>query len=230
MIIGRESPFRRLRADLQPDQAAFLDGVRIAAEMLDVAYGRLSELLWAATQSFDDKDLAVPTAPILLDAWAIVDAVHRLRLLLDHTPGLKKSDSSYKLFIRKTKAATQFRGTIQHLNEWLQNMAANGWPVWGTIAWVAVADPQTRILHSCVLVSGRVQPGTRDMINPAGKTVVRHVDHVTLHCRDQEICLTDMRNEVETIVRAIEPSLAEHTENHPTLAADIFVRVTLRPR
>jgi hypothetical protein len=101
-----------LRADLAPQQASILDGIRISAEMPDVAYPRLTEHLW---QFRNEEKQAAPVASLFLDGWAIVDSVHRLRHLLDQIAGLKKGGTKNQIFQRKTGAATTSRTIIQHL-------------------------------------------------------------------------------------------------------------------
>ena len=82
------------------------------AEMVDVAYSRLCKNLWEVTNT---EELKASVAPLFLDAWSIVDSVHRLRELLDQMPGLKKNTSAYQSFVRKTKIAKDFRNTAQHM-------------------------------------------------------------------------------------------------------------------
>jgi hypothetical protein len=225
MIITADSPFRRLHANLDPRQACFLDGIRISAEMLDVAYTRLTDLLWQAT----NQDKIVGFAPLVLDAWAIIDSVHRLRHLLDEMPRLKKNTPKYKLFEKKTRAVIAFRNTIQHLRGEMTAMADHGWPVWGELSWLAVVDRASGEIQTCTMVPGRVQSGSRHLINPVGKSFTGPIDHVTLTCKSDRVSVSELYTEAEKIIKALEPSLCQQIEGQPTQAADIIVKVICIP-
>lgn len=222
MIIEKDSPFRRLRADLAPQQASFLDGIRISAEMTDVAYNRLSDSLWKVS---NENQLIIPAACLFLDAWAIIDSVHRLRDLMEQMPGLKKNGPKYQLFQRATQSVSDFRNIVQHLRGELNEMANHGWPVWGSIAWIAVLDPESRLVSSCAIIPGRIQSVELDILNPADRTIVRRIDHITLSCKSDQISLTQLFEEVGKIVRFLEPCLNEFTADLPTLPSDFYCYV-----
>ena len=117
-----------------------------------------------------------------LDAWSIVDSVHRLRELLEQLPGFARAKSpSYQVFVRKTADVEDFRNTIQHLRTELPQYAQNGWPVWGVLDWVAVVDEAEGLLRMCAIVAGRILSGECFLCNPLGKAIEQPVDHVTLH-------------------------------------------------
>src|ERR1700722_14623995 len=138
MIISEDSPFRRLPADLNAEQAAFLDGVRYAADMVGLSYERLKLAL--RKLATEEKPGQVYFTAAFQDAWSIVDSVHRLRRILGHMPGMTNSTPRYKLFARRTAVAEELRNRIQHLGERLKAVASDGEPVWGTLAWTTVVE------------------------------------------------------------------------------------------
>jgi hypothetical protein len=227
LILTEQSRFRRIRADLHPHQASFIDGIRFSIETLDVAYSRLCGCLDRISRMPNAGDSGVSTAIALLDAWAVIDAVHRLRELLNQMPGLKKNSPTLQLFIRNTEDASEFRNTIQHLRGELKEMSERGWPAWGSLTWLFVADPTTRIVHSCLMIPGRVQSGAQNIINPLDHVITNTIDVVTLHCKDRKLSLTALYRQTEKIVRALEPGLAAHIENESTHAADLLVRMEM---
>lgn len=79
MIIGDESPLRRLPGQLDRKQMLYLDGIRYSIEMADLAHLRLQQtLLDLANHSNDSDPVHLYFVAAVQDAWSIVDSVHRL--------------------------------------------------------------------------------------------------------------------------------------------------------
>jgi len=75
-FIPDDSPVRRPPEGLSRRQLLILDGLRFAAEMATLAYERLTaELAAIARMQGPPSTRAIASA--MLDAWSIVDAVHR---------------------------------------------------------------------------------------------------------------------------------------------------------
>lgn len=226
MIVSDQSPLRRLHANLNPHQGSFLDGIRISGEMIDVAYSRMCEHLWDSANS---ETLPMPVAAVFLDAWAVIDSVHRLRHLLAQFPGLRKKQfPTYRQFEQTTAKASAFRNTIQHLRNELRTMGVEGWPSWGSLSWFAVINPSAGILRYCEVVPGRVQTGKRNVTNPAGMAFAGRVDHVYLSCKADRVSLSELYEQSEKMIQAIEPSLTKFIAEQPTLAADFILKITFQ--
>jgi len=73
MIIGPDSPLRRLPTALDRKQALFLDGIRFSVEMADLAYQRLRHTLLNFESSFDRSAAYSPGVVAMIDAWVIID-------------------------------------------------------------------------------------------------------------------------------------------------------------
>lgn len=66
-----------------------MDGIRHAVEIIELAYIRLSETLTsAALNPPSSSELPKLLATALLDAWSIVDAIDRFRMLCLQIPGI----------------------------------------------------------------------------------------------------------------------------------------------
>ena len=114
----------------------FLDGIRYSIEIADLAYGRL--YAWAAqvTKTGEDgkgNDRTVYRG-VIGDAWAMIDAVHRLRRLLDNMPRLKRG-LAIKGFLAVTKDVSTIRHRVQHLDEQIRTLAQKQLPTWGSVSW-----------------------------------------------------------------------------------------------
>lgn len=92
-ILGPDSALRRVPVALDHCQRLFVDGRRFSIEMPDVAYTRLcASALQIGGQDLDAELRPAPDTwsipVIMLDAWSVVDAVQRLRTLIEGFPGL----------------------------------------------------------------------------------------------------------------------------------------------
>ena len=223
MIIGPDSPFVQLPKNLDPRQALFLDGIRFAAQMVDLAHGRLCDTLFglATSDRSDGADIGPGSVAALLDAWAIVDAINRLRDLQHQMPGLKKR-AGYKVFMQYTEPFAELRNILQHLNNEIPQMASDGYPVWGVLRWFVLLDPESFTGRSCVLVAGRFTEGQYQVVNPASKEIRSRVDHVTLTCKQTEASLSDGMRTVESMVKAVEPSLEKSFAGSPRSGTDLL--------
>src|SRR5215813_5594421 len=111
-LIPDDSPLRHLRNYFSREQALFFDGIRYAAEMADIAYWRLFDLLQEMSSLHDTELTTRQIATAMLDVWSVVDSVHRLRDLLD-VPGVPH-DTWWQLFMRRTSDIADLRDEIQH--------------------------------------------------------------------------------------------------------------------
>src|SRR5690242_17559633 len=91
MIIGPDSELRKIPAALDPKQAFFIEGVRVCIEMIDFAHQRLQRTLFEIDRLIADKKAPEQNlyTSALLDAWSIVDSIHRLSDMGRHFPNVK---------------------------------------------------------------------------------------------------------------------------------------------
>ena len=94
-IIKTDSPLWKLPQGLHPLQGSFFDAIRLSVQFIDVTYLRLNEALTQLTLTTDRSLQLGPNA--LMDAWAIIDAVHRLRTLVRRVPHYREGALSKKL-------------------------------------------------------------------------------------------------------------------------------------
>src|ERR1044072_4098519 len=141
ILIPDDSPIRRLLDDFSREQALIFDGIRYAAEMADIAYWRLFDLLEQMSFLPSDQLTTRQIAAAMVDVWSIVDSVNRLRDLLKEVPGVRH-DVWWELFMRRTKEISELRNDIQHQigKARLQALVANAGQIWGFLSWAEVRD------------------------------------------------------------------------------------------
>lgn len=136
LLVPEDSPLRRPPPELSRQQVLFLDGIRYAAEMADVAYQRLFEGLMLLADSPAEPSTR-DIARLMLDAWSIVDAVHRFVDLVSAMPGLAHGPW-LRVLRERCEDLLALRDDIQHQNE--RAVAVPGQPnqLWGYLSWAAV--------------------------------------------------------------------------------------------
>lgn len=143
VLIPDDSLLRRLRDDFSREQVLIFDGIRYAAEMADIAYWRLFDLLQEMSSLHNTELTTRQIAIAMLDVWSVVDSVHRLRDLLNDLPGVPKK-TWFDLFLKRTQNVADLRDAIQHQvgksRARIQSLVANAEQIWGFLSWAEVRD------------------------------------------------------------------------------------------
>ena len=170
MFIDEISPFRRIPNQTNRKQMLFFDGIRYSVEMADLAHERLRETLYEIAQSpHAPEPNPHDFASAVLDAWSIVDLVHRLRGLLEQAPGIQQKSPPLLSFMKKTADVEKLRNSVQHLNQQIHKIADLNIPVWGALSWAARLDPELKSIWTCTLVAGTFFERTEPLVDPRGK-------------------------------------------------------------
>lgn len=224
MIIDDNSPFRRIPAQTNRKHLLFYDGIRYSVEMADLAHSRLRETLYEIAQSPHAPDPASHDfASAVLDAWSIVDLMHRLRGLIEQAPGIKQKSPSLVSFMKKTADVERLRNSVQHLNQQIHKIADLNIPVWGALSWVTLLDPELRSVWTCTLVAGTFFERSEPLINPLGKQFSPPVDLITLEASNCSVSLSDAMRSVEQVVRSLEDHLREQFKDLPNMGRDMLL-------
>jgi hypothetical protein len=219
-LISASSPLRRLPAAFDVRQRLFLDGIRYAIEMTELAYRRLATTALAVARS--DRPAPWHFPAMMLDAWSIVDSVHRLRALVRQMPKLRKSATEHELLMRTTTDVDGLRNAVQHQVGEFTKLADNGGYAWGYISW-ACLNPKLDGCRSCVLVAGAVANGTIESVNPVGKPFHWEVDHVTLTAYETSVDLSSVVRNVGKYTGYLEMLVSHAIEGHPSRGSDFFL-------
>ncbi|MBW8003224.1 MAG: hypothetical protein FVQ80_14585 [Planctomycetes bacterium] len=222
MLIEKDSSLRRIPLRLDDRQAAFLDGLRLSFEMIDIAYKRLSTKLeeFNVEESKTHNNL-YDFASIFLDAWSIVDAIYRIRELVSGMPRLSKRGAKMQVFLRSTEIVETFRHIIQHLRGEIDHIVQSGWTTWGTILFLRRKESD---VFSVALLPGRIKKGSFDIINPVGKEISGSISEITLCVQDaRRINISDLYSRVADFVKGLEQACAKEWKDEPLAASDMTV-------
>lgn len=118
-----------------------LDGLRYSFAIALSCHARVRSTLRtfeADSQSGAPADAAIQ---VVADAWGMIDATQRIRLLIERAPVLPKNKPDFRVFKDGTSAVEPLRHYVQHINNEVTTIAGQAQPLWGTISWASEVNP-----------------------------------------------------------------------------------------
>ena len=207
-MIKPDSIFYRLPTELDRKQALFLDGIRHAAEIAQLAYRRLQHTLTKIATN-DDTPKSSAYAAAYLDAWSFVDAVDRFRLLLELLPNFQPGSppSGQKSFFEVAAPVRQLRNVADHLAQRADYVVARQGTALGSLSWFTVTDLSKYQGLLCVVVPGTTQVGSHPAKVPAGKIMDVPTGYIHLTAGEHMANLSEVFGNMSEFVAILEASL-----------------------
>ncbi|WP_150113181.1 hypothetical protein [Methylobacter tundripaludum] len=232
LLLGRHSVLRRIPVNVDPKQAIFLDGIRHAVEIMDVAYSRLRDSLTnlALTPPASDE-LPDIFSHILLDAWAFIDAVDRFCILYMQMPGIKIG--SKRDGIPTLQEATQefqnLRNVADHLAQRADLVVSQNGTAFGELSWLTGVQLQPEVIAwHCTLRPGTLRSDPAAQTNPIVSTLDWPTDSIRLSAGGYEGNLSQVRTHIAIRIRHLEAQLQsvfqQPTQAQVPVLNDMFVR------
>lgn len=232
-MIDFDSPLRRLPPGLSPEQSITLDGIRHAAEVATLAYRRLTQALTQiaidppepATEQSADAMTAV-----YLDAWAIIDAVDRLRMLVKLLPMDEATRASHDELDKALQDVRSARNVSDHLAQRISYVVAKGLPAFGALGWFTLTREYGGF--SCALIPGTFfEKLSASLVNPAGKPFRPPTDMVTMFVGEHRVSLSEAMATGKTMVAGVEAGISQAVHAHGLegkhMGADMTFRVEM---
>lgn len=195
-MIAPGSLLDRIPQEVERRQILNLEAIVLSLQLIETDYRSIESRLTGRDP--EEEDITT----ILGAAWGIVDASHRLRLLVGALPGLTHNPP-YESFMRALRPVENLRHGLQHLDERIASLAAENSPVWGYLTWLEPI-PENKIL-SRLMVPGSIAEGmSLSVINPIGKEIHAPFDHLHLNAFEQELNLSALRRSCQTFVSRLE--------------------------
>ena len=226
LMIQPDSRLWKLPQGLDPYQASFLDAVRLSVQFIDVAYDRIESALNRLTLATDRSLGLGPIA--LMDAWALVDAVHRLRVLVSGMPRYKKRTPSKGLFLRRTVDVVALRNSFQHLVNDLPALTQSDLPVLGALTWVRPISTIDRTLSIETFIPGQfrgVHPSSQVAVP---SSVPDRLSQIQLWLDERSVDITKLRHAVSELVLALEHAQTSMPVDPPPAPCDFMAQVTVQ--
>jgi hypothetical protein len=226
-----DSILRKLPAVIDPKQMLFFDGIRHCAEICDFSYCRLKDVLTSIANDAEyPREL---TTAAFVDAWSIVDAMHRFKSLwklqpnATLTPPLAPAQSIDQEFSDVVKV----RNVADHLAQQADRIVKKNGNALGELSWVTVnsTDPFSGL--SCVLLPGTAKNGKHswhvpqkgDVIEvPTGKVRIR----AGTNQADLSVAMVCLARRIENLESALASAFSGIVDQKAN-DLDIVIRATL---
>ncbi|MBL6986874.1 MAG: hypothetical protein ISR72_07525 [Methylobacter sp.] len=232
LLLGRDSALKRIPVNINPKQAIFLDGIRHAVEIMDVAYSRLRDALTnLALTPPTSNELPDISSHIFLDAWAFVDAVDRFRMLYMQMPGIKfgaKKDGIPTLQ-EATQEFRNLRNVADHLAQRADLVVSRNGAALGELSWLTGIQLQPEVIAwHCTLRPGTLRSAPPIPTNSIVSTLDWPTDSIRLSAGGYEGNLSEIRAHIAIRIRHIEAQLQsvfqQPTQAQVSVINDMFMR------
>jgi hypothetical protein len=223
VLFADTSPLHVMPDNLNVTQMLVLDGISTSIDAINIAYRDLQAELLEFNRTMDQHRPPgrALTVPAVMNAWAIIDAAHRLRLLVPRLRGLKHGPAVTS-FLKSVAPTEPFRHVVQHLDEKIGKLVADGQPVWGSLSWAYIDGAHAKTIRIGLLMPGAARaPMELPMVNPLGKRVAIPIGLVTLSAAGETVCLSDIVSVVRRFAGRLEHSVTAAFSTLPdTLGAE----------
>jgi hypothetical protein len=207
MVLKDDSPLHRLPPGYPVPLVQMLDGIRYAIALADLSYTRLRQTLATAFQEPGTRPVPFRIATAaFLDAWSMIDSMHRLGKLLWDTV-TKDAIPEVEVFLEAVRSVRELRNSFQHAEERVKDAAPFPMPgvppLWGTLECLA---PGADRRHAKSL---SITPGNRTFRWARSEIVgcpypSPPVDHVALTAFDVAVSLTKLHDALAPLGPALE--------------------------
>jgi hypothetical protein len=229
MLFDDTSALLRIPSSANAEDVMYLDAMRYAAEMLQLSFDRLCNSLLHLPLVDDGTRHRFLSVSAIQDAWAMIDSGDRLRSLIKSSKLLKAHPELCSSFIESILPIRDLRNTVQHLDHKIPSLAANEWPVWGTLKWFEWQEPPHKGISCLLHAGGHVTKRPMLIQEPARGSDAVGISGVVLGSRGAEVSLHLLRENVFHFSQSLEKimqnefELATSTER----LADAFLQVTV---
>jgi hypothetical protein len=211
VLLGRDSVLRKLPVNLEPKQALFLDGIRHAAEILDVTYGRLRKSLTKlALHPPTPDEIPEVFTHVFLDAWGFVDAIDRFRMMYSKMPGLifGKPKDGIPPLLEVTQEFRNLRNVADHLATRADYVLSRNGSAMGELSWLTGVELQPEVIAwHCTLRPGTLQAAPVQQTGPILSTLDWPTDSIRLSAGEYEGNLSEVRKHIAVRIRHLEAAL-----------------------
>ena len=233
-MISQESPFKNIPQNLDRKQAFFIDGIRHAAEICDLSYGRLTAGLRDIALKPEGSPPESSYAPYFLDAWAFVDAADRLRCLWASQPNADSLSGDFSPVVLRQELGPirKIRNIADHIAQRADHVVSLNAAALGILAWVTLTSDTPLAAKTCIIRPGyatgsfsahfAIPQGTHDLINSCTE--------VRVHAGDEMADLTKTHKKISQVVTFLESHLKLEFSKPiyaPPSAADLLATAEL---
>lgn len=223
-MITPDSPLLAIPHDIDPKQSVFFDGIRLTAEMIEVAHIRLAASLTEIARPMlivggPDRErpggLATSeVAKVLVDVWSLVNSIDRFRGLVRLFPGAEVHypDGRDGDVLRQLQPIRDLRNAAQHVAERSDLIVSQQSQSLGEISWVTAFEDgrgEIQTFLTCHLAPGVVRSSTNHLPNPIGEEIDVPTGCITFNCAGRRADLSELTSVVRKTVKYLEDQVRE---------------------
>ncbi len=228
-LIPPDSTLRKVPSKVERRTVLFLDGIRYSIQSFEIAYRRLAQTLNHLSKGKEpNDDLGEMISFATIDAWSIIDSIHRLRELLVQMPGLKKNTPELQLFLRRTSRIEDLRHYFQHFRTEIDSFVEKAMPLWGTISW-STWNSETRLPENHTIVPGTFFHGAWVASCTFDSHEGRFIDRVLLHAGPQKVDLANLEDFVKELTSWYLQWYESKFIGEERLGADVHMKFFIKP-
>ena len=197
MIIHKESILNKLPSEkLNEKEIILFESIVHLVTTLNISYDRLKSMLLKNADDLAEELL-------MIDVWHIIDTSHRLRCILEKTPGIKKNEPWFQLTLRKLQKTEDIRNFIQHYNREIDSLLTNVKPLLGHLSWYEdINDKEFKVV---TIIPGNIRKFQGlGVVNPAGRLIRDKIDLITFYIGNCKISLSDIFYQLIEFIVGIE--------------------------
>ncbi len=230
-LLDDNSILRQVPAALNPKQALFIDGIRHAAEIIDVAYSRLRNLL-TENGLKEPNSSALPkiSSHAFLDAWAIIDAIDRFRMLYTQMPGISFSSGKAGeiTFQELAQPFRDLRNVADHLSQRADFVLSKSGSALGMLTWVTGFQVEPTEIWYCTLRPGTARDVPELTSESFETTIDWPTDQITLLAGGYAGNISQFLPEIKKRIKHFEGQLQKAFSEHGLLGtrtiSDVYTR------
>ena len=155
-MLTSNSALFSLPANLDKKLLFTLDGMRAAIQIIDFSYKRLCKGLYELTFYKNESIKNDTFTPLLLDAWAFIDAIDRFRclwIILTRTININEEFSESKVK-EKLQLVREIRNVLAHVAQKVDRLASLNSSVSGELSWVVIHNESPLTVKTYFIRSG----------------------------------------------------------------------------
>lgn len=212
MVFSDESAFLNIPQALDVRQALYIDGLRHAAQIADLAYRRLCLGLTQHVVSYCENGKLGESSHLYLDAWAFIDATDRFMSLWRMQPGTDSMPRQYapQTVQEKLDGIRQLRNVSAHIAQKIDQIVSLKSSVLGSLSWVTAISRTPLVVKTCFIRPG-VMPATvtDQLAMPSGRVnLVNDSGWVTMNAGKHKVVLSEAYAVLSEIVNYADQALA----------------------
>lgn len=209
-MLKPDSSLKRIPSNTTQKQAFFIDGIRHSVEIVETAYNRLRENLTSIALSPPHGDQLQSIYPIIfLDAWAMVDAIDRFRMLYLQMPGMKFSlgQPNTTSLREATQPFRAIRNIADHLAQRADFVISKDAAALGTISWLTGFQIQPTLLWYCTIRPGTIAVEPQPLSTEIESKLDWPTGHITLSSGGINANLSDVLPHIKCRATDLESQL-----------------------